>query len=139
MGKQRIQDLLEELKANHQRDVENANAIYTVAQVAVNQLDEIAEASEPTLALPEHSSPILDREELKRRYHNYQGCRRAAKALGIRFSKTPSWEKLACAFSYAEALRQFSQHYLNTHPNPLLQGIKVDVKIPESSERTIKP
>jgi hypothetical protein len=133
MGKQRIQELLGRLEENHRRDIENSASIYTVAQVAVNQLDKATQSIQnyqENVALPP-APPELSKEELQRRYKNYNGCRRAAINLGIRFSKTPSWEKLVCAFSYAEALRQLSHLYVKTYPSPLLKGVKIELDMPD--------
>ncbi|NJK30272.1 MAG: serine/threonine protein kinase [Acaryochloris sp. SU_5_25] len=71
----------------------------------------------------------LDQEELKRRYGSYNQCRKAAKAQGIKFTTTPTWQMLVYAFSYSEALQNLSQGYLQAYPNPSLAGIKVEVKL----------
>lgn len=88
-------------------------------------------------ALPEKllSSPAsvasapksLDKQELLRRHGSYNECRKVAKANGIKFTTTPTWDKLIDAFSYSEALHQLSQVYLTTYPNPNLAGIKVEL------------
>ncbi|PZD73635.1 hypothetical protein C1752_02055 [Acaryochloris thomasi RCC1774] len=129
MGKKRINALLSKLKNNHQSDVENSAYIYGLAQGAVNRLEEVAEQHvDDTLLFSEQELPPIDKEELKRRYDSYIGCRRAAKELGIHFSKTPSWEKLICAFRYSEALRNICYHYADQNPHPLLNGFTVDIE-----------
>ncbi|MCM1985016.1 hypothetical protein [Lyngbya confervoides] len=60
---------------------------------------------------------------------SYAGYRRAAKQQGIRFKKTPSWDKLVCAFSYVEAMRQLSLAYAQAYPHPQLEGIKFELEI----------
>lgn len=69
----------------------------------------------------------LDKAELLRRHGSYNECRKVAKANGIKFTTTPTWDKLVDAFSYSEALHQLSQVYLTTYPNPNLAGIKVEL------------
>lgn len=71
----------------------------------------------------------IDREELLRRYGSYNECRKVAKARGIKFTTTPTWDKLVYAFSYSQALHQISQVYLKTYPNPALAGIKVELSL----------
>lgn len=93
------------------------------------------EAKTKPEAVPSPSKPLatapqtLDREELLRRYGSYNECRKVAKANGIRFTTTPTWDKLVSAFSYSEALHQISQVYLSTYPNPTLAGIKVELSL----------
>lgn len=130
MGKQRITELLARLKDNEARELDNAASIYTVAQVAVNALDQPQQlASDPSSAalLP---APIrVSKAELLERYGSYNGCRKTAKALGIRFNKTPSWEKLEAAFSYQEACQQWVQQYLQLYPSQQLSGITIEVQL----------
>lgn len=138
MGKKRVNQLLEQLKATQQADLHNAAAIFTVAQVAVNELrDQAVEASSPVhsarLALPampeEMGPPLLSKADLLQRYGSFQGCRQAAKQQGIRFSKTPTWSTLCAAFSYAETVRQLVKRYMEQHPYPDLQGVTVEVSL----------
>lgn len=71
----------------------------------------------------------LDKQELLRRYGSYNECRKVATANGIKFSTTPTWDKLVYAFSYSEALQEISQVYLKTYPNPALAGITVELTL----------
>lgn len=128
MGKQRITQLLAQLKENQAKDVENAAAIYTVAQVAVDALEQ-TQPSATVAALP--AIPALDKAALLERYGSYNGCRSAAKKQGIRFSKTPSWPTLEAAFSYYEACQSLLQSYLTANPNPHLHGIKFEFPLEE--------
>lgn len=130
MGKKRITELLEQLKDNQQQDIENAAAIYTVAQVAVNELRN--QGTEPELselpALP--AAPFtLDKAELLRKHGSYNGCRKAAKEYGIKFSRTPSWEQLSAAFAYAEAFQQVINDYMGTYPNDRLRGTTFELTL----------
>ncbi|MGH2413541.1 MAG: hypothetical protein ACRDEA_07590 [Microcystaceae cyanobacterium] len=129
MGKKRITQLLEQLKANQQAELQNAAAIFTVAQVAVNELREQGlQDTEPIVAALPPAPVLLDRNQLLQRYGSYRGCRKAAKEQGIKFSRTPSWEQLVIALSYAETLREIFQSYLEVYPNPALQGITFNLK-----------
>lgn len=131
MGKKRVTQLLEQLKTNQQMELQNAAAIYTVAQVAVNNLQEqILQDIEPkkVAALPP-APAVLDRAELLRQYGSYINCRRAAKKQGIKFSRTPSWKQLATALSYVEPLQQVIKFYVETHPSSDLNGITVELKL----------
>lgn len=138
MGKKRIAQLLEQLQDNQQQDLQNAAAIFTVAQVAVNQLQAQIDASPdlqaPTLParpanLPALPPAPLDQSELKRRYGSHLACRKAAKQLGIKFSKTPSWTNLAAAFTYQANCQQLIQAYLQQHPSPDLQNVAIEIKL----------
>lgn len=130
MGKQRIAQLLNQLESERQKDLKNSAAIYAVAQVAVNQLataqpsDPLSQNSESRslTALP-LAPPELGKVELLQRYGSYNGCRKAAKNLGIHFSTTPSWQQLAQAFSYAEALQHLTNCYLDAYPSAALKGV----------------
>jgi|GEM_PF-3482103 len=82
-------------------------------------------ASAPLATAPQS----IDREELLRRYGSYNECRKAAKTKGIKFTTTPTWDKLVYAFSYSQALHQISHIYLKTYPNPALAGIKVELSL----------
>ncbi len=131
MGKQRITRLLEELEANRIADLQNAAAIYTVAQVAVDQLEQQLTPSEEGTALPAlpPAPSLLDKAELQRRYGSFNACRQAAKQQGIKFSKTPSWQQLAAAFAYTAALRDVVQSYLELHPHPGVRGMTIEFKL----------
>ncbi len=79
---------------------------------------------------PLAAAPIaLDKEELLRRYGSYNECRKAAKARGIKFNCTPTWEKLSQAMSYSDAMQEIGQRYMATYPNAALTGIKVEVNL----------
>lgn len=128
MGKQRVAQLLAQLHENQAKDLENAAAIYTVAQVAVDALDQGEEEgrSLPAAAdLP--PTPVITQAKLKEQYGSFNGCRQAAKKLGIRFSKTPSWAKLEAAFSYREICQQLIQTYLEQYPSEHLQGVTLEI------------
>lgn len=139
MGKKRITQLLEQLKDNQQQDLQNTAAIFTVAQVAVNQLQEQLQSEPQSIAaLPAAktesvtvlSAPILiDEAELRRRYGSHVACRQAAKAQGIKFSKTPSWHQLTVAFSYLQACQQLVQSYVQAHPSEQLSGVSIELKL----------
>lgn len=124
MGKKRITQLLQDLKENQLHDLHNSAAIYTVAQVAVNELQQQSlQIDEPPLAvLPSSTPKIIDKAELLKQYGSYRACRKVAKERGIKFSRTPSWEQLAAALSYAEAFQQILKTYVETYPNPKLAG-----------------
>jgi hypothetical protein len=141
MGKKRITQLLDQLKENQQQDLQNSAAIFTVAQVAVNQLqDQLASPPQLSAAVPrplpsaaESALPaaplMIDEAELRRRYGSHTACRQAAKAQGIKFSKTPSWHQLSIAFSYLQACQQIVQSYLQTYPNDQLKGISIQLNL----------
>lgn len=131
MGKKRITELLAQLETNQQRDLQNASAIFTVAQVAV---DELRNQAPETPALPAASpllpTPVpLNKAELLRRYGSYNGCRQAAKAEGIRFKGSPSWDRLIAAFSYIESLRQLVHAYVEHYPSSDLQGVSFELSL----------
>ncbi len=86
---------------------------------------------EPPLASPALATAPkrLDKQELLRRYGSYNECRKVAKTNGIKFSTTPTWDKLVYAFSYSEALQQISQVYLKAYPNPSLAGITLELTL----------
>jgi len=130
MGKKRVTQLLEQLKVQQQQDVQNAAAIFTVAQVAVNELKEQAaqEQVPPVAALPP-APTTASKAQLLQRYDSYNGCRSAAKQRGIKFSRTPSWEQLIAAFGYIEACQAIVNAYLEAHPNTKLQGVTFELKI----------
>lgn len=89
------------------------------------------ERKEPSPASPALAAAPqrLDKQELLRRYGSYNECRKVAKANGIKFSTTPTWDKLVYAFSYSEALQQMSQIYLKSYPNPALAGISLELPL----------
>ncbi|NWF60129.1 MAG: hypothetical protein HXY43_12875 [Fischerella sp.] len=123
MGKKRITQLLENLKENQLHELHNSAAIYTVAQVAVNELQQQSlQITEPPIAALPSAPTIIDKTQLLKQYGSYRACRKAAKERGIKFSRTPSWEQLAAAFSYAEAFQQIIKTYVETYPNPKLKG-----------------
>ncbi len=128
MGKKRIQQLLENLDTLHQADIHNAAAIYSVAQVAVNQLEAQAAATTPNLAgvLPASAAVQWTRASLEHHYGPFNQCRKAAKARGIRFRKTPSWVQLVAAFNCFETLQALIQQYLANQPQPDLKGVKME-------------
>jgi hypothetical protein len=136
MGKKRIAQLLEQLEANHQADVQNAAAIYTVAQVAVNQLEQQVAHLEAEATLPAPKSAIaalpistITTADLKQQYQTHTACRRAAKAKGIRFRTTPSWETLASAFNYFEQLQTLLRSHLADHRDRRLKGVSLEFKL----------
>ena len=134
MGKKRITQLLEQLKTNQQADLENAAAIYTVAQVAVNELQEATSENLYKLALnPVQAS--IDKAELIRRYGTYRNCRRIAKQKGLKFSRTPSWQQLAIGFTYLENLQQLVKNYLDKYPNLLLDGVTVELNLSSTADQ----
>lgn len=140
MGKKRINQLLAQIKENQQADLRNAAAIYTVAQVAVDELEAIASADSldsvraiapapPAPALPAAVPTLLTQTDLLQRYGSYNGCRSAAKKLGIHFSKSPSWPQLIAAFSYADPIRQLVQDYVQRQAISHLSGVRFTVTI----------
>lgn len=137
MGKQRVTQLLAQLRENQAKELENAANIYTVAQVAVNALeaDEGRSAAlSPQELLPAATFPTVPtvtKAALLEQYGSFNGCRQAAKTLGIRFSKTPSWAKMEAAFSYRDACQQLIQDYLKKYPSKHLQGIFLELPLEE--------
>jgi hypothetical protein len=129
MGKQRIAELLSQLETNQQKDLKNASAIYAVAQVAVNQLISQPLEDQLLIALPPSAPPNWDKATLLELYGSYNGCRKAAKEIGIKFGTTPSWQQLAQAFSYAEALKQLTIHYLEIYPAPDLKQVTISLHL----------
>jgi hypothetical protein len=144
MGKKRITQLLDQLQANQQQDLQNAAAIFTVAQVAVNQLQEmqansaanaLPAASEAKLAATAASSlsvaaPVEWSEaELRQRYGSHTACRQAAKKQGIVFSKTPTWQQLGAAFAYFDICQELVQSYMQIYPNSDLKGISFQIRL----------
>ncbi|MFQ4142602.1 hypothetical protein [Chlorogloeopsis sp. ULAP02] len=131
MGKKRITKLLEDLKENQQQELHNAATIYTVAQIAVNelQLSQDSQMQKPTIAALPSALEKIDRTQLLKQYGSYNGCRQAAKEKGIKFSRTPSWEQLTAAFSYAEAFEKIIEAYMKMYPNQKLKGTKFEFTI----------
>ncbi|GAB4459842.1 MAG: hypothetical protein OHK0037_05980 [Elainellaceae cyanobacterium] len=148
MGKKRINQLLNQLKENQQADLRNAAAIYTVAQIAVDELAAIATAdlpkperaipagiasriapATPAPALPAAVPTQLTQAQLRQRYGSYNGCRSAAKKLGIHFPKTPSWPQLIAAFSCVEVFRQLIQDYAQQQEVRHLSGVRFTVTL----------
>jgi hypothetical protein len=127
MGKKRVAQLLAQLKENQEKDIENAAGIYTVAKVAVDALAQPEEAQTDAPSLP--TQPPITKQELLARYGSFNGCRAAAKKQGIKFSKTPSWEKLETAFSHQRAVKEIIQNYLANFPKNQLQGVSFEVKM----------
>lgn len=135
MGKKRIAQLLDQLQNNQHQELQNAAAIFTVAQAAVNVLREQDSAETPSeiaalLPATSPSAPLsLSKADLLQQYGSHRGCRKAAKEKGIRFRRTPSWDQLIAAFSYVEACRHAVEVYLDAFPNPNLNGITIEVKL----------
>ncbi|MEA5567594.1 hypothetical protein [Anabaena sp. UHCC 0399] len=130
MGKKRITQLLEGLKENQLHELHNSAAIYTVAQVAVNELQQQSlQITEPPIAALPSTLEIIDKTELLKQYGSYRACRKAAKERGIKFSRTPSWEQLAVAFTYADAFQQIIKSYVETYPNPKLKGTTFEISL----------
>ena len=124
MGKKQIERLLEQLKENQQKDVQNAAQIYTVAQVAVTQLAEHSTegstVAKPALAA---ASSQWSKAQLEKTFGSYNACRSKAKAQGIQFKRTPTWNQLVAAFNYADAFQQLIYQYLDQHPTPHLKHV----------------
>ncbi|MFQ3615417.1 MAG: hypothetical protein SNJ57_15655 [Cyanobacteriota bacterium] len=142
MGKKRINQLLSQLKENQQADLRNAAAIYTVAQVAVNELEAIASAAdsaetEKRAIAPAASAPALPaavpiqltQADLVQRFGSFNGCRSAAKKLGIHFPKTPSWPQLITAFSYVDLFRHLIQDYVQQQEIRNLSGVQFTITL----------
>lgn len=130
MGKQKLNQLLKQLEDNHAQDIENAAAIFTVAQGAVNQLA----ADSPQLDLPALGEPVaapspVTKADLLQRYGNYNACRQAAKRAGITFGHTPRWSQLVAAFSYLPACQACVSTYLQQHPHPNLKGVSIKLTL----------
>lgn len=138
MGKQKIDRLLAQLKDNHSQDIQNAAAIFTVAQGAVNQLQ--ANGAEADSYRPINSSADslqtkalpaphqLTKADLCDRYGNYNRCRSAAKKAGITL-RNPSWAQMVAAFSYLEACQNCINAYMQQHPSADLKGVSVTLSL----------
>ncbi|MGI8934099.1 MAG: hypothetical protein ACR2FS_08495 [Phormidesmis sp.] len=129
MGKQKLDQLLKQLEDNHAQDIENAAAIFTVAQGAVNQL--AADSPQIVSALGESSAApsSVTKADLLKRYGSYNACRQAAKRAGITFSHTPRWAQLVTAFSYLPACQACVSTYLQQHPDPNLKGVSIKLTL----------
>lgn len=128
MGKQTIDRLLAKLQENHEQDIHNAAAIFTVAQGAVNQLQN---QSETAVWAPEQlpAPQQLTQAELLNRYGSYNACRMAAKKAGITFSRSPRWSQIIAAFNYLEACQKQVDAYLQHYPNPELKETKITLQL----------
>ncbi|RUR80791.1 hypothetical protein ACF3DV_05495 [Chlorogloeopsis fritschii PCC 9212] len=109
----------------------NAATIYTVAQIALNelQLAQDSQMPKPTIAALPSALEKIDRTQLLKQYGSYNACRQAAKEKGIKFSRTPSWEQLTAAFSYAQAFEKIIEAYMKMYPNQKLKGTKFEFTI----------
>lgn len=118
MGKAKLQRLLEQLDAVQAADRENAAAIYTVATIAVQQLEQVAGPVElsPTLAIAEQSGGDL--AQFKQQFESYQDCRRQLKAQGLSFGKTPTWQQLYDGWQYLNLVLPALTNALQTQPLP---------------------
>ncbi|MEO0456834.1 MAG: hypothetical protein AAF152_09655 [Cyanobacteria bacterium P01_A01_bin.114] len=143
MGKQKIDRLLAQLQDNQNQDIQNAAAIFTVAQSAVNHLDQIEQGinTEPTIEEPNitksnvlPTAPLkLTKADLINRYGSYNACRKVAKQTGITFSRSPRWPQLVAAFNYLEACQACVHRYMKQYPNPELSHVSLTLKLtPES-------
>ena len=133
MGKNKIDRLLAQLKDNHTGDIQNAAGIFAVAQGAVNQLKEavLPTVEETTLALESEKIHQLTKADLIEKYNSYNGCRSAAKKLGIVFSRTPRWSQIVAAFNYVEACQDCVNAYMQQHPCKDLKGVSVTLTLGE--------
>ena len=132
MGKSKIDRLLAQLKDNHTADIQNAAGIFTVAQGAVSQLKEaVLPTEEKTLALESGKPQQLTKADLVEKYNSYNGCRSAAKKLGIVFSRTPRWSQIVAAFNYIEACQDCVSAYMQQHPCKDLRGVSVTLTLGE--------
>jgi serine/threonine protein kinase len=71
----------------------------------------------------------LDKAELIQRYGSYNECCKIATTRGIQFSGNPSWDMLTQAFSYLDAVQEFSHSYMETYPSLALAEIKFEVNL----------
>lgn len=128
MGKQKIDQLLAQLKDNHNQDIQNAAAIFTVAQGAVNQLQADNSDTEnlESRALP--APRQLTKDDLIDRYGSYNGCRSAAKKAGITLHNPP-WPQVVAAFNYLEAAQNCVNAYMQQHPCDDLKGVSVTLSL----------
>lgn len=133
MGKNKIDQLLSQLKNNHKEDIQNAAGIFTVAQGAVNQLREtvLPDTEETRPALASNQPQQLTKADLLEKYKSYNGCRSAAKKLGITFSRTPRWSQIVAAFNYISACQECIDAYMQQHPCKELKGVSVTLSLSE--------
>ncbi len=134
MGKQKLDRLLAQLEDNHAQDIENAVAIFTVAQGAVNQLaadsaQPILRPSDDALSNPLAAPAFVTKADLLKRYGSYNACRQAAKRAGITFRHTPRWSQLVTAFSYLPACQDCVSTYLRQYPHPNLKGVSIKLRL----------
>ncbi len=133
MGKQTIDRLLTKLQSNHEQDIHNAAAIFTVAQGVVSQLQNPADVTVSGIAaLAPEPLPVpkqLTQAELLNRYGSYNSCRAAAKKAGITFSRSPRWTQIIAAFNYLEACQTHIDSYLQHYPNSELKGTKITLNL----------
>ncbi|PZD70761.1 Serine/threonine-protein kinase C [Acaryochloris thomasi RCC1774] len=71
----------------------------------------------------------LEKAELIERYGSYNECCKIAVARGIQFHGAPSWEKLIQAFSYLDAIQEFSHGYMAAYPSLALSEVKFEVNL----------
>lgn len=162
MGKARLQKILksmqdsEEVARQHlQRDLENSATIFAVAQHAVNRLGEVAStndaATSPEPAIAAHkpllsaasseaigTEPATRWKDLIQQYGSPQGVRKALKARGITFSKTPNRDQLLGAWHSLE--RQSAQPTATTQlPEPAIEpAIALDPLEPEQEVAALR-
>lgn len=130
MGKKRITQLLDQLQTNHDAELKNAAQIFTVAQVAVNQLSQQAETNSHALSATRFQPPTtLNKTALKQRYGSFNECRKVAKQLGIRLHGHATWSQLIAAFNYFDALQNLVHDYTAAFPNADLHDITVAFKL----------
>ncbi|MBW4690465.1 MAG: hypothetical protein KME27_01725 [Lyngbya sp. HA4199-MV5] len=130
MGKKRIAQLLDQLQTNHEADLKNAAQIFTVAQVAVNQLNQQVETNSHILpSAPFQAPATLDQATLKQRYGSFNECRKAARQLGIQFHRNPTWAQLVTAFSYFDALQSLVHDYTTTFPDANLHNVTMSFRL----------
>lgn len=130
MGKNRINQLLTQLKDNHQEDIQTAAGVFTVAQSAVNQLKEtVLPGAETKPALEAGKPQQLTKADLIEKYKSYNGCRSAAKKLGITFSRTPRWSQVVAAFNYSVACQDCIDAYMQQYPCKELKGVSVTLML----------
>lgn len=71
----------------------------------------------------------LEKADLIERYGSYHECCKVAAARGIQFHGAPSWEKLTQAFSYLDAIQEFSHGYMAAYPSLALSEVKFEVNL----------
>ena len=134
MGKKRITQLLDQLHTNHQAELKNAAQIFTVAQVAVNQLSQQTETTSIVQPDPCFQPPtVVDQVALKQRYGSFNECRKAARQLGIQFHRNPTWAQLVIAFSYFDALQNLFQDYMSAFPDANLRDVTLAFRLKDGA------